>query len=184
MVAAPDLTTHKGRMNRLAMVLLFNLGLRRDELVNIKIGDFMTDRGHNVLKVHGKGDKTRIIPINDYVMGEIKDYLDKLEVYHIFLEEWDYLLQTSNMRKNTIPVDGSTIYRMVTKYARDLGIDKKVSPHSCRATVISHLLDTQGAAIRDVATLAGHANITTTERYDKRRNNLQKSAAYMVNYGA
>jgi integrase/recombinase XerD len=79
-------------------------------------------------------------------------------------------------------MDGSTIYRVIEKYALSLGINKAVSPHSCRATVISHLLDTQNTAIRDVASFAGHANITTTERYDKRRKNLDKSAAYQVDY--
>jgi integrase len=80
-------------------------------------------------------------------------------------------------------MDGSTIYRVIERYAKNLGINKAVSPHSCRATVISHLLDTKYTPIRDVATFAGHANITTTERYDKRRKNLDKSAAYEVDYG-
>nr|MBA3754841.1 tyrosine-type recombinase/integrase [Nitrosomonas sp.] len=85
-------------------------------------------------------------------------------------------------RKNDIPIDGSTIYRLINKYAKSLGINKRVSPHSCRATVISHLLDTKGRSIRDVASFAGHANITTTERYDKRRGNLDHSAAYSVGF--
>ena len=72
--------------------------------------------------------------------------------------------------------------QLLDRYAKKLGINKSVSPHSCRATVISHLLDTQHAQIRDVATFAGHSNITTTERYDKRRKNLDKSAAYQVDF--
>jgi integrase len=71
---------------------------------------------------------------------------------------------------------------MINKYAKQCGIDKKVSPHSCRATVISHLLDTQKTPIRDVAIFAGHSKITTTERYDKRRESLDNSAAYDVDY--
>jgi site-specific recombinase XerD len=182
MINAPDITTHKGRMNRLAMVLLFNLGLRRNELVTIKMKDIVEDRGHVVLRVHGKGDKTRPMPLNSYVKGEIKRYTDILEAWGITLEADDYLLQTNMREKNIIPVDGSTIYRAIEKYSQALGINKSVSPHSCRATVISHLLDTQHLAIRDVATFAGHSNITTTERYDKRRNNLDNSAAYEVDF--
>lgn len=184
MISSPDLTEFTGRRDRLAMVLLFNLGLRRSELVNIKMLDIYSDRGHDVLRVHGKGDKTRLIPLSDYVLMEIKSYIDALETRGVLLDADDFLIQTIDTPglKNQIPIDGSTIYRMIDKYAHRLGIDKKVSPHSCRATVISHLLDTQHQAIRDVATFAGHANITTTERYDKRRNNLDKSAAYEVDY--
>ncbi len=94
----------------------------------------------------------------------------------------DYLLQTSLKGKNTKPMDGSTVYRIIEKYAKICGITKKVSPHSCRATAISHLLDTKKTPIRDVAIFAGHSKITTTERYDKRRDNLDNSAAYEVDY--
>jgi len=182
MINAPDLKTHKGRTHRLIMVMLFNLGLRRSELINIKMAQFFNDRGHVVLRIHGKGDKVRLIPLNQFVFDEILAYTDHLRSHGIDLEADDFLLQTEIHRKNDRPMDGSTIYRVIEKYAVSLGINKAVSPHSCRATVISHLLDTQNTAIRDVASFAGHANITTTERYDKRRKNLDKSAAYQVDY--
>ena len=182
MINAPDIQTHKGRTHRLIMVLLFNLGLRRSELVNIKLFQLFQDRGHMVLRIHGKGDKVRLVPLNQYVQEEIQDYLNHLRSKGVDLGGEDYLLQTELSSKNDKPMDGSTIYRVIERYAKSLGINKAVSPHSCRATVISHLLDTQNSAIRDVASFAGHANITTTERYDKRRGNLDKSAAYQVNY--
>lgn len=183
MIGAPDLKTHKGRTHRLVMVLLFHLGLRRSELTNIKMHQFANDRGHTVLRILGKGDKVRLIPINKHVQKEIQSYVNKLLNQGIQLGAEDFLLQTELKKKNDKPMDGSTIFRIIEKYAREVGITKAVSPHSCRATVISHLLDTQNTAIRDVATFAGHANITTTERYDKRRKNLDKSAAYQVNFG-
>jgi site-specific recombinase XerD len=182
MINAPDTETHKGRTHRLVMVLLFHLGLRRSELTNIRMQQFVNDRGHIVLRIHGKGDKIRPIPINKHVQSEIQNYVDYLMTFGVELEEKDYLLQTELKKKNDRPMDGSTIFRIIERYARAVGITKSVSPHSCRATVISHLLDTQNTAIRDVATFAGHANITTTERYDKRRKNLDKSAAYQVNF--
>lgn len=182
MIDAPDIKTHKGRSHRLIMVLLFNLGLRRSELINIKLFQFFEDRGHMVLRIHGKGDKVRLVPLNAFVQSEIQNYLHHLKDQGVEMGGEDYLLQTEITRKNDRPMDGSTIYRVIERYAQSLGINKAVSPHSCRATVISHLLDTQLTPIRDVATFAGHANITTTERYDKRRKNLDKSAAYQVNY--
>jgi site-specific recombinase XerD len=182
MISAPDSTTHKGRTHRLVMVLLFHLGLRRSELTHIKMHQFAQDRGHVVLRIHGKGDKVRLVPINKHVQDEIQSYVNSLRNHDIELGSEDFLLQTEVNKKNSKPMDGSTIFRVIEKYARIVGITKDVSPHSCRATVISHLLDTQNTAIRDVATFAGHANITTTERYDKRRKNLDKSAAYQVDF--
>lgn len=183
MIGAPDTTTHRGRVHRLVMVLLFHLGLRRSELTNIKMHQFGEDRGHYILRIHGKGDKVRLVPINQHVHDEIKNYLQSLQNKGIELGSEDYLLQTETNKRNVRPMDGSTIFRVIGKYAKEVGITKAVSPHSCRATVISHLLDTKHTAIRDVATFAGHANITTTERYDKRRKNLDKSAAYHVDFG-
>lgn len=182
MINAPDITTHKGRCHRLIMVLLFNLGLRRSELISIKMFQFFQDRGHTVLRIHGKGDKVRLVPMNTFVQNEISVYVDHLRSQGVELGGEDFLLQTGLSKKNESPMDGSTIYRIIGRYAKGLGINKAVSPHSCRATVISHLLDTVQTPIRDVATFAGHANITTTERYDKRRKNLDKSAAYQVDY--
>lgn len=177
MISAPDTTNHKGRTHRLVLVLLFNLGLRRSELASIKLSDFTEDRGHTVLQIHGKGNKIRYIPINSNVSNEISSYLAGLN-----LEAADYLIQTEDTTKNNKPIDCSTIYRIIERYVKQCSINKDVSPHSCRATAISHLLDTQKATIRDVASFVGHKNITTTERYDKRRNNLDKSVAYEVNY--
>ena len=93
-----------------------------------------------------------------------------------------FLIQNKSKAKNTKPLNGSSVYRIIEKYAKVCGINKKVSPHSCRATAISHLLDTQKTPIRDVAIFAGHSKITTTERYDKRREGLDNSAAYDIDY--
>jgi site-specific recombinase XerD len=182
MINAPDTKSHRGRTHRLIMILLFQLGLRRSELTQIKISHMYKDRGHFVLRVHGKGDKIRLIPLNSLVCEEIQLYIDSLFEKGIKLSSDDYLLQTELSKKNNKPMDGSTIFRIIEKYALGLGINKSVSPHSCRATVISHLLDTQNTPLRDVATFAGHSNITTTERYDKRRKNLDRSAAYKVDF--
>jgi integrase/recombinase XerD len=182
MISAPDLSTHRGKTHRLVMVLLFHLGLRRSELTNICMHQMTQDRGHVILRIFGKGDKVRLVPINKQVQDEIYQYIEHLRIEGIELGPEDYLLQTETSKKNQRPMDGSTIFRVIERYAKKVGITKSVSPHSCRATVISHLLDTQNTAIRDVATFAGHANITTTERYDKRRRNLDKSAAYQVDF--
>lgn len=183
MINSPELINKKGYMDRIIMILLFSLGLRRSELAQIKVKDFYQERGHYVLKIRGKGGKDRHLPLNDMIISELKSYLDAIATFGLSLEEDDYLIQSAKKDKNIKPIDGSTIYRVIEKYARKCGINKKVSPHSCRATAISHLLDTQKTPIRDVAIFAGHSKITTTERYDKRREGLDNSAAYQVDYG-
>lgn len=182
MLNAPDTSKAKGCMDRMAMVLLFSLGLRRSELVQIRMCDLYQDRGHNVIRIHGKGDKERHLPLNDFIVGEIENYVFHMQNFDFIFEADDYLLQSQKTKRAKKTLNGSTVYRMFETYAKKLGIDKRVSPHSARATAISHLLDTQKTPIRDVAIFAGHAKITTTERYDKRRESLDKSAAYKVNY--
>ncbi len=183
MIAQPDTTTKTGLAHRITLLLLFNLGLRRSELVNIKLKNFYQDRGHSVLKILGKGNKEREVPLSPILIEEINNYYDKMGTFcKSPLEPDDYLIQSRPKGKNLKPMDGSTVFRIVERYAKALGINKKVSPHSCRATVISHLLDTQKTPIRDVAIFAGHTNITTTERYDKRRKNLDTNAAYQVDF--
>lgn len=182
MIDSIDLSTKKGPLHKLIMMLLFNLGLRRSELVSIKMRDIFKDRGHTILAIKGKGEKERYLPLNPALIDTIDSYLQRLTQLEIKLEADDYLIQSMRKRLNKKPMDGSTIYRLIKRYAAKCNIDKDVSPHSCRATAISHLLDTAQTPIRDVAIFAGHSNITTTERYDKRRDNLDRSAAYQVDY--
>lgn len=184
MIEAPDVLNFTGNVQRLAFTLLFYLGLRRDELVSIRRRDLRQDRRNAVLTIYGKGSKTRYLPIRPSIGKEIEDYLDRLKGFQVHLGPDDFLLQTSSKKKNTGPIDGSTIYRWVKKFTQKLGIRRNLSPHSCRATAISHLLDTRQVPIRDVAIFAGHENVNTTERYDKRRENLDKNAAYDVDYQA
>lgn len=182
MLQAPDMSNQTGQMHHLSMMLLFSLGLRRSELTGIKIKDIYTDRGHHVLKIRGKGGKDRHMPLNRSLIKAIENYSQFMASEGHFFEPEDHLLQSKKTLKTKAAIDGSTVFRIIEKYAKQCGINKKVSPHSCRATAISHLLDTQKTPIRDVAIFAGHSKITTTERYDKRRESLDNSAAYDVDY--
>lgn len=180
----PDTSTFTGNMHRLVLSFLFNLGLRRSELVNIKLSDIYEDRGVQVIRIQGKGSKQRILPLSDKVKLDLKTYILNYTNYvGVILNQEDFLLQTSVDRRNEKPVDGSTIYRIVNRYAKAADISKRVGAHSCRATVISQLLENQ-ISPRDVADFAGHSNIQTTiGSYDKKRDGLKNSAALKVNYG-
>ncbi|MCT4642887.1 MAG: tyrosine-type recombinase/integrase [Bacteriovoracaceae bacterium] len=182
MIQSVDTSTKKGAMHKLVLTMLFSLGLRRSELCHIKIKDVFKQRSHVVLEIRGKGDKTRLLPLPNAVIHAITEYSSSMANFGVNFEPDDYLIQSSLKNKNIKPIDGSTIYRIVEKYAKLCEINKRVSPHSCRATAISHLLDTQKTPIRDVAIFAGHSSITTTQRYDKRTQNLDNSAAYDIDY--
>ncbi|MEX1099493.1 MAG: tyrosine-type recombinase/integrase, partial [Bacteriovoracaceae bacterium] len=183
MIQAPDTSTVAGACHKMAMILLFSLGLRRSELVNIKVDDLYRERKHWVIKIRGKGGKERHMPLPPPVLAALKEYTDAMASFGRQFRPGDHLLASQKTKTKNVPISGSTVYRIIEKYAKELGINKKVSPHSCRATAISHLLDTQKTPIRDVAIFAGHSKITTTERYDKRREGLDNSAAYDIDYG-
>lgn len=183
MLEAPNTKLKEGNSHRMILVLLLHLGLRRSELCKLQFKDIYQDRNHHALRIHSKGGKIRVVPIPKELLKEIYEYKARFESYNeINLNDDDYIIQTSKIGKNSSPCNGSTIYRVVNRYAKKLGIKKNVGAHSCRATVISHLLDTQKVQIREVADFAGHSQITTTQRYDKKRKGLDDSAAYMVDY--
>tara|TARA_B100001971_G_C18267292_1_gene594548 strand:- start:13614 stop:14615 length:1002 start_codon:yes stop_codon:yes gene_type:complete len=182
MINSPDDSTMTGATHKLVMILLFSLGLRRSELVNITVDDLRKERKHWAIRIKGKGGKERHLPLASPVLEAIKEYTDKMATFGVQYSPGDYLLCTQKTRYKNTPMSGTTVYRIIEKYAKACGINKKVSPHSCRATAISHLLDTQKTPIRDVAIFAGHSKITTTERYDKRREGLDNSAAYDIDY--
>lgn len=178
---SPNKEQLRGSCHSLALHILFHMGLRRSELSHIRLSDFMTDREHFVLRVWGKGNKSRTIPVSGIVAQEIKRYLDHRQLLTgVPLDPDDYLLQLYS-KVSDRPVDPSTILRIVKKYAKIIGVDKRVSPHSCRATAISHLLE-KDISIRNVAEFAGHSNTVTTQLYDKKRDGYANSAVYSIDY--
>jgi len=181
LLALPNKESKSGSLHYAILVMLFHIGLRKSELINIKLKDFKEERAHYILTIHGKGDKYRQVPIIPFVRNVLETY--KQKTGRTFANT-DYLFQpVRNNYSKTInkPLHTSAINWIIDFYSKKAGIEKRVSPHSCRATVVSHLLDNK-VPIRDVATFVGHANIQTTSIYDKHRQNLDKSAAYKVQY--
>lgn len=176
MLCAPNVTTFRGAMHRMAMVLLFHTGLRASELVNARWSDIYEHQDMKILKVVGKGGKMREIPLSETVCKELEVYNSKLVGFTIN----DPILRSSTISGGT-PCNTATIYKMIKRYAKSLGIDKEVSPHSCRATVITKSLE-NNAPITEVADLAGHSSITTTQIYWKRRKGFESSPVHNLDY--
>ena len=144
--------------NRLIIVLLYGLGLRRAELVGINLDDFSPKR--DTLKVRGKGGKERIIPVLRYVAEQIEDYLQEISRSKICIKEKKALI----LSKKGEPISQRTVQRIVNRVLKSSGVQGKSSPHVLRHTFATHLLN-EDADLREIQELLGHSSLRATQVY-------------------
>jgi integrase/recombinase XerD len=180
---APRLNSRAGALHCAVLHMLLYMGLRKAELMALKMGDLGEDRGISVLKVRGKGHRVRVLPLVPIVKSALENYFyvcsrDKTQSDAFLFSP------TKNPRNGILekPLNPNAITYIVAHYAKKTGVLQKVSPHSCRATCISNALDKK-ATHRSVQYLAGWSTPLMIQRYDKRREELKNSAAFMVDYG-
>jgi len=154
-ISTIDHSTTKGLRDRAILEVLYSCGLRVSELCELKLSDLFFGEGY--IRVTGKGDKQRLVPISGIARDRIQLYL---EVRHTDSRSEDTVFLNNRGSKLT-RVMIFTIIKQATKLA---GIDKKISPHTLRHSFATHLLE-GGADIRQVQELLGHENILTTEIY-------------------
>ena len=158
-IAAVDLSKNEGERNRAIVETLYGCGLRVSELIELKISDLFFEEGF--IKVTGKGDKQRFVPISDYTIKFINIYKDQVRVHQdIKPEATDTLFL--NRRGNKLT--RAMIFTIVKRLTEAAGIKKKVSPHTFRHSFATHLLE-NGADLRAIQQMLGHESITTTEVY-------------------
>jgi integrase/recombinase XerC len=146
----------KGKTDKLILELLYQTGMRRAELLGLKINDF--DQSNQQLKVLGKGNKERIIPIQRELSTLIKAYLVDRSLIESM--QHDFLLSFANGK----PLYEKYIYNTVRKYLSLITTLDKKSPHVLRHTFATQLLN-QGADLNAVKELLGHANLAATQIY-------------------
>ena len=158
-VAAIDLSKPLGERNRAIIETLYSCGLRVSELTHLKISDLFFEEGF--LKVTGKGDKQRFVPIGVNTQKFINLYR-----YH-----WRSLIGIVAEHKDTLFLNRrgkrltrAMIFTIVKKLAEKAGIQKSISPHTFRHSFATHLLE-NGADLRAIQMMLGHESITTTEIY-------------------
>lgn len=144
--------------NALIVQMFYMCGLRLSELVGIDVDDFSSDM--STLKVRGKGDKERIVPIVDSVVGHIADYLRAVGEHNICRKDGKSLFLT----RDGLRLSRTQVYRIVHSTLGRAGIQGKKSPHVLRHTFATHLLDA-GAGMREIQELMGHASLKTTQVY-------------------
>jgi integrase/recombinase XerD len=159
LIAAIDLSTAEGERNRTIIETLYSCGLRVSELVGLKISDLFFEEGF--LKITGKGDKQRFVPINVHTQRYIEIYRSDIRnQLKIQKGHEDTLFLNRRGRQLT----RAMIFTIIKDLAVKINLNKKISPHTFRHSYATHLLE-NGADLRSIQLLLGHESITTTEIY-------------------
>ena len=158
-ISAIDLSTPEGVRNKALIETLYSCGLRVTELVNLKISCLYFDVGF--VRVIGKGDKERLVPVGDSAVKHINLYKNNTRV-HIPVKpnNEDILFLNRRGRK----LSRVMIFIIIKELAKQAGITKNISPHTFRHSFATHLVE-GGADLRAVQEMLGHESITTTEFY-------------------
>lgn len=165
-----------GIRDLLILELLATTGMRRAEICNIKIGDIQDTAGKYIAEVKGKGNKNRIIVFSKGVVKVLKQYMEMRGITLANKDEW-LLVSHANRKSADGKVSTNMIYRVVKHYCGLAGIDEsQVSPHCLRHGYATNCID-MGMNITDIKDLMGHASITTTARYIKSYNLINKNPA-------
>lgn len=158
-LAAIDLSKAEGHRNKALLETLYGSGLRVSELVNLQKSDIYSKE--KLLRVTGKADKQRLVPIGDYAMQQINTYLKEIQIHQIIQKGYENFVFLNRRGK---ALTRTMIFLIVKQTAEKAGIKKKVSPHTFRHSFATHLLE-NGADLRTIQVLLGHESITTTEIY-------------------
>lgn len=165
LIGAIDRSTREGQRNCAILETLYSCGLRVSELCNLRISDLYLEEGF--IKVEGKGNKQRLVPISPKAINEIKNYFISRNEGLIKPEYEDFVF-ISKFGKNISRV---MVFHIIKELANRIGLRKTISPHTFRHSFATHLLE-GGANLRAIQCMLGHESIGTTEIYthiDQRR---------------
>ena len=154
-----DLSHPQGERNRAILETLYSCGLRVTELITLQISDLFFEEGF--IRVIGKGDKQRFVPINIETQKFILIYLNHIRNHIKVQKDFNDTLFLNRRGKQ---LTRNMIFLIVKELAEKAGIEKKVSPHTFRHSFATHLLE-NGADLRSIQQMLGHESITTTEIY-------------------
>lgn len=158
-IASIDLGNALGHRNRAIIETLYGSGLRVSELVELSLSNIFIKE--DLIRVTGKGDKQRLVPLGNYSKRYIEIYIEKIRnQMKVAREDSDILFLNRNGKKLT----RAMIFTIVKKQTQKAGIDKSISPHTFRHSFATHLLE-NGADLRTIQLLMGHESIITTEVY-------------------
>ncbi|GGF09495.1 site-specific tyrosine recombinase XerD [Flavobacterium limi] len=159
LIAAIDLSSNEGERNRAMLETLYGCGLRVSELVSLKISDLFFDEGF--IKITGKGNKERFVPIGDLTQKYIAIYQREIRS-HLNIKKGNE--DTLFLNRRGSQLTRAMIFTIIKDLAIKTGLNKNISPHTLRHSFATHLLE-NGADLRSIQLMLGHESITTTEIY-------------------
>ena len=159
LINAIDLSHPQGERNKVIIETLFSCGLRVSELINLQLSDLFFNEG--LIKIHGKGNKFRLVPIHHTTINLIEFYINEIRsTITPQPTEQDILFLNRRGKRLTRQM----IFIILKNLATKINLQKKIGPHTLRHSFASHLLS-KGADLRVIQQLLGHESITTTEIY-------------------
>ena len=153
-----DMQQNFGQRNRTIIEVLYGTGIRVSELVNLKLSNIFFKE--NIIKIIGKGNKERFVPLGRIASNEIKKYL-KIRDNSIIDSKFSDIVFLNRYGRG---LTRSMIFKIISDSYKRIGLDKKISPHTLRHSFATHLLK-NGADLRTIQIILGHESITTTEIY-------------------
>jgi integrase/recombinase XerD len=154
-----DLSSNEGQRNKAMLETLYSCGLRVSELVNLKVSHLYFN--DEFIKVTGKGDKERLVPIGSVALKQINIYKDQVRVHQAVKKEHEDILFLNRRGAKLTRV---MVFTIIKNLAFKTGLKKHISPHTFRHSFATHLIE-GGADLRAVQEMLGHESITTTEIY-------------------
>lgn len=155
---APDVNDPIGHRDRTMLEVLYATGLRVSELINLRQGQINLNQG--VLRVRGKGDRERLIPLGEEAQRWLREFVNGPRVEILLERHTEYLFPTRRGDRMT----RQAFWHIIKRYAKKAGIAGKLSPHTLRHAFATHLLN-NGADLRVVQMLLGHSDLSTTQIY-------------------
>lgn len=173
LITAIDLSTAEGIRNKAILETLYGCGMRVSELTQLKLSNLFFDEGF--VKVVGKGNKERLIPVGSTALKHLKIYIENVRNHLNIHKNHSDIVFLNNRGTQLSRV---MIFLVIKKLAEKTGLKKKISPHTFRHSFATHLIE-GGADLRAVQEMLGHESITTTEIYTHLdRNYLRESILY------
>ena len=170
LIQAVDLSKNEGHRNRAIIETLYSCGLRVSELINLKITNLYFDEGF--MRVIGKGNKERLVPVSKSVEKEVNIYREHIRRHQdIALGHEDYLFLNRRGKKLTRVM----IFTIIKQLAEKIDLTKNISPHTFRHSFATHMVE-HGANLRAIQEMLGHESISTTEIYTHLSNDVLREA--------
>ena len=158
LLSAPNVMEPLGHRDRAMLEVLYATGVRVSELISLKMSQINLNQG--VLRIVGKGDRERLIPLGDEAQDWIREFIEGPRIEILLERQTDYLFPTRRGDRMT----RQAFWHIIKRYAKKAGVSKKLSPHTMRHAFATHLLN-NGADLRVVQLLLGHSDVSTTQIY-------------------